>query len=286
MGTIENFKVPGATLHVEVSGSGPTLLMIPGAPADYSVLSGVGAILAERYTVVTFDLRGMSRSPLDGGPVDVGPEDFADDAAEVLDKYGSGPAYVLGSSGGAVAGLDLVARYPGRVRTLVAHEPPVAGVLPNGVEWIEFFDQVHDLGETAGSGAAMGLFIASFGNYAGPEADPSKGEPPQFPMPDFASMSPAEAEVFQRMGQNSDFFVAHLIQHTPRYTVDVAALKASDTKVVIAVGEDSAGQVPHRAGRAVAESLGVDPVIFPGDHTGFGTHTEEWAAAVAKALDA
>ena len=41
-----------------------------------------------------------------------------------------GPADVLGSSGGATYGLDLVARCPGRVRTLVAHEPPVSELLP------------------------------------------------------------------------------------------------------------------------------------------------------------
>ena len=39
---------------------------------------------------------------------------------------GGGPAYVFGSSGGAMVGLALVTAHPGQVRTLVAHEPPVA----------------------------------------------------------------------------------------------------------------------------------------------------------------
>jgi len=281
----EQLKVTGATLHVDVQGSGPTLLMIPGAPADCGVLAGVGGILAEKYTVVTFDLRGMSRSPLDGEPVDLGPADFADDAAAVLDKYATGPASVLGASGGAVAGLDLVARYPGKVSTLVAHEPPAASVLPNGAEWIAFFDEVHETYKVAGAGAAMGQFIASFDNYAGPEADPSKGAPPAFSMPDFSKMSQEELDIFQRMGQNSEFFAAHLIRHTPRFVPDVAALKASGTKIVIAVGEASKGQVPHNAGIAIADLLGIVPVVFPGDHQGFGTHTPAWADAVEKALD-
>ena len=43
-------------------------------------------------------------------------------------------ADVFGSSGGAVTGLALVARHPGRVRTLVAHEPPLLELLPDATE--------------------------------------------------------------------------------------------------------------------------------------------------------
>jgi hypothetical protein len=35
------------------------------------------------------------------------------------------------------------------------------------------------------------------------------------------------------------------------------------------VGAESAGEMPARAARAVAERLGTDPVTFPGDHAGF-----------------
>jgi pimeloyl-ACP methyl ester carboxylesterase len=281
---VEDLKVPGATLHVFSQGSGPTLLLIPGAPADSYFFAGVGAVLAEKYTVVTMELRGLSRSPLDGEPADLTPADFAADAATVLDKYADGPAFVLGASGGAIAGLELVARYPGKVSTLVAHEPPAAAVLPNGDAWIAFFDEIHETGKTMGSGAAFGRFIASFDGYDGPEKDESKGEPPAFPMPDFSQLSPEEMEGFQRMGTNTDVFVNHIIRDTPRYVPDYEALKGSDTKIVIGVGEASGGQLPHKAGQKIADNLGIEATVFPGDHQGFGTHTQEWAAAVDRAL--
>lgn len=279
-----DLKVSGATVYVTAKGTGPTLLIIPGAPADVGVFTGIGDILARRFRTVMFELRGLSRSRLDGEAVDLAPADFADDAAVVLDAFGTGPAFVLGCSGGGIVGLDLVTRYPGKVSVLIAHEPPIATVLPNGAEWIAFFDDVHETYTTSGAGVAMAQFIASFGHYAGPEADPSLGEPPAFPQPDFSQMSPGELEFFQRMGKNSEFFISHIIRETPRFRPNVEELKASTTRIVIAIGEESVGQMPHNAARQLADSLGIGTVAFPGDHQGFGTHTDAWAASVERVL--
>jgi hypothetical protein len=38
---------------------------------------------------------------------------------------------------------------------------------------------------------------------------------------------------------------------------------------VIGVGEESANQMAARGGKAVAEKLGLDPVVFPSGHGGF-----------------
>jgi pimeloyl-ACP methyl ester carboxylesterase len=64
----DTLKVPGATLHYEVCGTGPTLLLIPGGPADAGGCAPIRNVLCDRYTVVTYDPRGLSRSPLDGEP--------------------------------------------------------------------------------------------------------------------------------------------------------------------------------------------------------------------------
>jgi pimeloyl-ACP methyl ester carboxylesterase len=100
-------KVPGASLYYEVTGSGPMLLMIPGAPADAGAFAAIAAQLADRYTVATYDWRGSSRSPLDeppdlsdGLPIQV----QGDDAGHLLAALADGPAYVLGCSGGALTG--------------------------------------------------------------------------------------------------------------------------------------------------------------------------------------
>src|SRR5215831_20164287 len=64
-------QVPGASLYYEVTGFGPLLLMIAGAPADAGVFAPIAAQLADRYTVVTYDWRGSARSPLDEPPGDL-----------------------------------------------------------------------------------------------------------------------------------------------------------------------------------------------------------------------
>ena len=118
----QTLKVPGAQIYYEVYGSGPVLLMIPGGPADAGVFTVLAQCLADRYTCVPYDPRGNSRSLLDGPAKDFHLDLFGDDAAQLLAALGDQPAYVLGSSGGAQIGLNLAARYPERVRTLVADE--------------------------------------------------------------------------------------------------------------------------------------------------------------------
>jgi len=54
----------------------------------------------------------------------------SDDAHRLLAELSTAPAYVFGSSGGALIGLDLVAHHPEQVCTLVAHEPPADYLLP------------------------------------------------------------------------------------------------------------------------------------------------------------
>ena len=60
------FKVPGAQLYYEVTGSGPLLILIPGARGEGEIFRQVARKLASQYQVVTYDRRGFSRSQLDG----------------------------------------------------------------------------------------------------------------------------------------------------------------------------------------------------------------------------
>src|SRR5690606_3577897 len=56
---------------------------------------------------------------------------------------------------------------------------------------------------------------------------------------------------------------------TPEFVPDLAAIAAAPTRVVLAAGAASEGQLCARAAAAVAERLGTSPVVFPGDHAGF-----------------
>jgi pimeloyl-ACP methyl ester carboxylesterase len=285
-------KVPGASLYYEVTGSGPPLLMIAGAPADAGAFAAIAAQLADRYTVVTYDWRGSSRSPLDEPPGDL-PGGLpiqvqGDDAGHLLAALGAGPAYVLGCSGGALTGLDLVARHPERVDTLVAHEPPAMNLLPDGEGWRAAFQDVEDSYRRDGAGPAMQQFITTAVRTGGPKPGGDESGPPgqeQAPqMPDMSQMPPEMVEGMARMQANSEFFLAHLLPATIGHVPDVAALRAAGPRIVVGAGDASAGQMPHLAALALAERLGVTPVSFPGDHQGFATHPGPFAETVHKAL--
>ena len=211
-----------------------------------------------------------------------------DDAAHLLAALDAGPAYVLGCSGGALTGLDLAARHPARVDTLVAHEPPAWNLLPDSAGWRAAFQAVVDCYRRDGIGPAMQQFIATAVRTGGPPpagghpAPPSQEQAP--PPPDMSQMPPEMAETMARMQVNSQFFLACLLPATMNHTPDITALRAASPRIVVGAGDDSAGQMPHQAALALAQRLGVTSVSFPGDHQGFAAHPGPFADAVDKAL--
>jgi hypothetical protein len=52
----------------------------------------------------------------------------------------------------------------------------------------------------------------------------------------------------------------------------------------VAVGEASEGQLAYRAALALAERLGKEPAVFPGDHGGFNSHPEAFAGRLNEVL--
>ena len=129
---MKKLQVPGASIYYEVRGSGPVLLCIPGGPADAGAFRKLADELASDYTVVTYDPRGLSHSPLEGPFDDERTIEInADDAFRLISAVTKEKANVLASSGGAVISLELAARHGDRIATLVAHETPGAAVQPD-----------------------------------------------------------------------------------------------------------------------------------------------------------
>jgi pimeloyl-ACP methyl ester carboxylesterase len=256
--------LPGLRLAYDVRGSGP-VLVITAAPMGKAAFQALAEALADRFTVVTHDPRGVSASVLDDPEQDSTPELRADDLAAILDVLGVESADVFGTSGGAVTGLALVERHPSRVRTLIAHEPPLVELLPDAEEPRAQVDGVVEAFRTTGLGAAMGRFMAFVGG--GDEGSPGRGEPSE---EDLA---------------NATHFVAHELLATVRFVPDTAAISASPARVVVAIGEDSSALLTFRTSTALADRLGETPVRFPGGHVGFLARPGDFAEALAGALD-
>lgn len=268
----QTLLVPGATLYYETRGSGPVLLMIAGGSTDVGVFESVADILADTYTVVTCDPRGNSRSPLDGPPVDVSIEDLSDDARRLLETVADGPAYVFGSSSGAVTGLDLISKHPALVSRLVAHEPPMFQILPDAADFRAFFDDLYETYRREGAWSAGAKFGKAMGFMRGGDLPPNRELPPEV----VAGM--------QRMNANADFFFAHEAKRFTRYVPDLAALDANKDRIVLAGGEDSRQAPPYRPAAWLAERFGKAVIDFPGDHTGYLTQPVAFAAKLREVL--
>ena len=158
---MSTLKVPGAQLYDEISGDGPLLILIPGGKGEGDVFRPVARALAARYQVVIYDRRGFSRSTLDG------PQDYdhrlatdADDVRRLIEHRTSQSATIVGNSSGALVALEVVSRYPKRVQTVVAHEPPAVNLLPDAAKWRAFFDGVYDTYREEGIPKAMRQFAS------------------------------------------------------------------------------------------------------------------------------
>jgi clorobiocin biosynthesis protein CloN7 len=244
--TSHSLDVPGAHLYYDVRGSGPVLMLV-GHPMDASGFAAIAPLLAADYTVVTYDPRGFARSTIDDPGQDAEPELLADDVRRVLEAVGEGPAYVFGSSGGAVTGLALVAHYAGHVEALVAHEPPLALLLPDAEAARAGIDDIYDTYCASGDHDAW----QRFGNFTG-VAMGAQGE-------DAAAAQPPSAET---MAMNHRFF-RHGLLPIALYQPDLNALKDASVRVVVAGGTISKGQFAQRTAAALAERVGTPLIEFP-----------------------
>jgi pimeloyl-ACP methyl ester carboxylesterase len=271
---VRTVEVPGAKLYVETRGSGPVLLLITGGPVDAGMFTDLATRLADRYTVVSYDQRGHSRSPLDGEPEDIAVSVHADDAAAILEAVADEPAFVYGNSGGGNIGLELVARHPELVRTLVAHEAPTMELLPDAEKWRNEFQAIYDLYGTEGVFAAMGRFGAAV-EEGGPKYSEEMAQMPQ---------TPESQEMMARMAGNFDLFIAHEIRQNGGYQPDIETLRAAPIRIVSAAGETSQEQGARRAAMALAERLEIPVTYLPGGHGGWGSDPQEFADRLDEAL--
>src|ERR671914_2635507 len=155
--------VPGAVLTYDIrdaadESAAPVLLMI-ASPMDASGFTTLAGYFEDR-TVVTYDPRGVGRSARTDGAGYSTPEEHADALHRLIAALDAGPVDIFGSSGGALNALALVARHPEQVRTLVAHEPPAATVLPDREQALAAVVDIHETYQRDGFGPAMARFIA------------------------------------------------------------------------------------------------------------------------------
>ncbi|MBL4800963.1 MAG: alpha/beta fold hydrolase [Emcibacter sp.] len=145
-------------------GSKAPIICIHGSWDDHHSWDGVAENLSADFRVITYDRRGHSASTTVAGQ-----GHLCEDVADVLafmEGLNIASAHIVGHSYGANVAIALAGGYPGVVRSLFVHEPPLFSLL-NGTETlealrntaVEYMKDVADLIEKGAIEEAARIFI-------------------------------------------------------------------------------------------------------------------------------
>ncbi len=238
-------KVLGATLHYEACGTGPVLLLIPSGPTASGVFAPIRSVLSDRYTVVTYDPPGLSRSPFDASlrtrrsrtspTTGIGCSRHSAPSRRTCSAAAAAPWSDSTWCPGTPSKYER--RSPTSRRSLDCSTTPTS--TPSSHERFTI--------AIAPKGSAMGKFLASAGLEQGAP------QPPEDPTPEMT-------EAMARMQSNLDFFLGHMWLPLGDYAPDISGLRS--LPITVAVGEASKGQLAYRA-VVLAERLGKNPPSSP-----------------------
>ena len=233
----------------------PALFMF-ASPMEAAAFRPMASFFTDR-PVVTYDPRGAGRNPT--GTSALTPEQHAEDLHRVISALGVGPVDVFGSSGGAVNALALAIAYPGDVRRVVVHEPPIVVNLPDRENALAAIRDIKDTYAASGDGPAMAKFVKLV-MASGPLPD------------DYLDQPAPDPTTFGMSAEDDGTRTNPLIRNMPacnEYHVDAEELGRLGERLVIAVGVESDDEIAARGGRAVAAELNLPFTDFPSHHAGF-----------------
>jgi pimeloyl-ACP methyl ester carboxylesterase len=268
-----NFKVPGATLFYETCGSGPFLLLIPGASGTGNVFKRTANKLAADFTAVTYDRRGYSKSYLTGD------QDYAnrldqdaDDAAALLNHLSNGkPSFVFGTSSGAIVARTVLLRHPDCIEKMILHEPPLCLALPDGIRepYMEKTKQAYQIYREKGPIAAMEGFLEF--NFTPREAKLLR------------MGAQAHADPFGA-GNQLYWFEREVLAY-PFAELRLDELEQHKDKLVFATSEEASDRPAGMVPQILAEKFEMRAIVLPGAHCGYLTDADDFAQSLTTYME-
>lgn len=142
--------------HYQQDGAGPDVVLVHGFTSNLAMwlFSGIVASLAERFRVTAYDLRGhgASSAPPTGYSSDV----LADDLAELHERLGLKPAWLVGHSLGGVVAMHAALVHPDRVSGVVLSDTYFPGLahlepgMPHADVWVHLAEHMQAAGRDIG----------------------------------------------------------------------------------------------------------------------------------------
>lgn len=271
-------KVKDANIAYTTLGTGPLLIMIPGASGTGDIFAGAAKFLQNHFTVVMYDRRGYGQSELTAPT----PDDIADitntyriktDAADVnaLAHFLSPhqKVYLTGSSSGSIVAMETLQDFPDIVEQIAFHEPPINSFLPSA-----HADQAqnNEIVATALDGdmqAAMTLFFKAM--RIGQLDAQMMGKP---------AVKADAVATDQRIKGMQYWFKYEIRQYTSRQ-IDIDQLKKYRDQISLLNGTDSLGSYPQMVNHFLADYWHVTIYDIPGGHLGYVQKPEGFATTLA-----
>lgn len=124
----QTLQKDGTNLHFVRGGSGPLVVLIHGYPQDWWEWRRVMPKLADQFTVVAVDLRGvgLSRPAADGYDAAT----LAEDVHAVVESLHTGPAYIVGHDIGGMVAYAYARLYPESTRGAMIMDVGLPGLEP------------------------------------------------------------------------------------------------------------------------------------------------------------
>jgi pimeloyl-ACP methyl ester carboxylesterase len=251
-------------LYHEIRGEGPPVLLIMGATGDGGHFERFAELLADEFTVISYDRRGCGRSPPPPGWQTTSPEEQADDAAGLLATLDVGPAAVFGTSSGGIFALCLLARHPAAARGAILHEPALFALHDDlDAARAPVRAVLRDAMAAGGPPAAM----EPFWRYIAGEDS-------------WTRLAPALRERLKASART--LFEIELGTYE-RYLPDEDTLARVAGRLRLLVSADGLPVYTQMAER-LGERLGIPVATTPGTHAAYHDHPRELAAAVRPLL--
>jgi pimeloyl-ACP methyl ester carboxylesterase len=257
---MSSVTVNGTELYYEVRGSGPPVLLIMGATGDGGHFDALADVLADEFTVVSYDRRGNGRSPVPAGWQTTSPQEQADDAAGLLDALGTGPAALFATSSGGVFALCLLVRHPGWVRGAILHEPGLYALADD-------FDAVR---------APVRALVQEAMGVGGPSAAVERFWCYLTGDDGWNRLAPGLRE---RLRATAGTLFGVELGTYELYMPDDQTLASLVAPVRLLVSEDGLSFFAEIAGR-LGKRLGVEVATTPGRHDAYNEYPGEFAAAL------
>lgn len=126
--TSNQVNVNGTTLHYVRGGAGPAVILLHGFPEDWYEFHHVMPLLAEKFTVVAVDLRGVGGST--PTPAGYDTANLAEDIYQLAEQLHIQRVYIVGHDIGGMVAYTFVRRYPQSLRGAMILDVPIPGLDP------------------------------------------------------------------------------------------------------------------------------------------------------------